>query len=275
METHISILLNAGLVGYATAILAAFTGLGAGSRRSFNAGRRLALLSALFHIALMADLGVHHAQCPVMNVFGFVLLLSILVLLVAAASELFLDMAGLTVMTAPVAFVFAFFAAALGETSRTTPEGAATLAASVHIGVTLLSFALFALSFVFVLLYLFERGQLKQGAPLKLDFLPPLQTLYDLGHRFMGAGLLLLVLGTVSGILLARTVPNPTPHDWKHDPKVIATMATCAAYAAAFLFHFIPSLKGRRTAWACVGAFLLLILGLWASSLLSPLHNFR
>jgi len=276
MEAHVAILLNLGLVAYVAAILLAFSGIGTGSRRSFHAGRRVALLAAFSHVVMLVDMGLRHDYCPVMNVFGFVILLSIFVIAASAATEMFFDMAGLTVTTVPVALVFAFFAAVMGESSRATPEGAASLAAAVHIGVTLLSFGLFALAFVCAWLYLFERGQLKKKPlSLPLDFLPSLQSLYRLNLRFTLAGIVLLAMGTAAGILTARSVPNHPPHDWRHDPKVIATLLTWYAYVGVWVSHFIPYFKGRKTAWACVGAFFLLILGLWVTAYMSPLHNFR
>jgi len=129
---------------------------------------------------------------------------------------------------------------------------------SLHVLATLSGYALFTLSCLYGVAYLVQDYNLKhKHFGVTFERLPSLSILDRQMHRQMGTALLMLTAGIVFGALLVGLTGGGL--EWLSDPKVGATLATWAVYAALWYVRGRAGRHGRRIALATVVALVLVL----------------
>ncbi len=264
-----------GLLALAGGTAAAVAAVRTGSPRLMALVRGAAAFGTLFHLALLAAVGIREGHFPVAGSFEAFVFLSAAMCAAALLLDFLRAMPILLVATLPLAFLTSL----LALTFSMAPEGAAapgltSPGIALHVTGSLGSYAAFALAFASGIVYVVAQRQLKGRAPSPvLGLMPALETVARVNVRAIAAGVLLLAAGLVAGYLYARSL-YPGERGWRVDPKVFLTTATVLVYAAVLALSRRPAFKGRRTALASVAGFALVLATFWANVFWSGFHRF-
>lgn len=165
---------------------------------------------------------------------------------------------------AAIASLSAYFFEA-GTPPLGSPRAGVWLA--IHIGPTLLGYAVFALSFCLSLAYLVQEKQLKGKARSGIfRRLPSLETLDEWNHRFVAWGFVLFTIGIISGAWLAKQRWGEL---WSWEP--VQTWSGGAWLLYASLLHLRSvGWRGRRAAQLVVWSFLFLLVSFIGVSTFFP-----
>lgn len=129
---------------------------------------------------------------------------------------------------------------------------------ALHVAIIFASYAAFFVAVLTGLAFLREERQLKMKDPqiLATDAIP-LERLDRVNLLAVMVGFIFFSFGMIQGLWLART-------QWGSlgslDPKVVASLATWAAYAAVLLLRLKVGLRGRRVVFLSVMSFLFVLL---------------
>jgi ABC-type transport system involved in cytochrome c biogenesis permease subunit len=130
----------------------------------------------------------------------------------------------------------------------------------VHVVLSFLGDAVFALAFSASLLYLLQERRLKTHRGLgMLRHLPSLETLDRLNYTCLVWGLILLTLGIVSGIVWAHTA---WAGFWSSDPKLVFSLVTWAIYVVLLQGRMTAGWRGRWAATLTIAGFAVIVLSL-------------
>jgi len=222
-------------------------------RRWAHAG--LATGAALHLIALGSRVAVfgYQALAPLPEQLSLIALLAVSVYL-GVALRAPLTAAG--AVLAPLAFLASLSAYYFEQGPTPGPTGSGGFWLAIHVGHTLLGYAVFALSFCLSLAYLFQEHQLKSKARTGVfRRLPPLETLDQWNHRFVAWGFVFFTIGILSGSWLAQRAWGAL---WSWDP--VQTWSGIAWLLYAGLLHARSvGWRGKRAAQLIVLSFLLLL----------------
>jgi ABC-type uncharacterized transport system permease subunit len=141
----------------------------------------------------------------------------------------------------------------------------------VHIILIFTGYAGLFLSFGASLLYLAQERTLKakQQTPL-LTWLPPLQTIDDIGYHALLFGFPFMTFGIVTGAVLAIEKYGPM---FFADPKIVLSFLMWAVYLLLLYTRWSSGWRGRRAAFLATIAFVIAI-GAWAANNFSRVHRF-
>lgn len=121
-----------------------------------------------------------------------------------------------------------------------------------HVGLTVVSYALFAVGSLTSIAYLALEKQLRRREFRRLFYrLPSLETLDRLGAQLVGLAFPLLTLGILAGLTWARAAWRG---DFYADPKLSWTAVNWLLYAG-YLLARLRGYRGRRAAWLNCAAF--------------------
>lgn len=171
-------------------------------------------------------------------------------------------------------FVLVLFVAAHLMKAGTPPP--ATVRGTVfalHVTMSVLAYAAFALSFVLSVLFL-AQNRLLRGHHLNARFwrLPPLEILERMSRNSVRVGLLAMAAGIVFGAIWVHRL---TGHIWAADVKYSFTLVVFGVYAAYVLLSRTASWRGARAAVLCVASFALVVLSFTVVNVyLSRNHRF-
>jgi len=128
----------------------------------------------------------------------------------------------------------------------------------LHVGLTALAEAAFAVGCVFSLAYLLVwRRCLKGRLPRNAVALSRLGTLEDISVRAITIGHPLFTLGALfAGSLLALTASGSF---WEWDPKQVGALAVWCLYSAYLYARVVRRWRGTRLAWLSMGGFVLVL----------------
>src|SRR5438105_9479032 len=131
-------------------------------------------------------------------------------------------------VVSPLAFGLGLAAYAAYSGARPLPPVLDSAWLPVHVVLSFLGDAVFALAFSASLLYLVQERRLKaRRGHGTFRFLPSLETLDRLNYACLVWGLILLTLGIVSGIVWAHTAWG---RFWSSDPKLVFSLVTWGIY---------------------------------------------
>ncbi len=163
----------------------------------------------------------------------------------------------------PIVFVLTL-AAALGErpVALTSP-----LVRSgwifVHVVLIFTGYAGLFLSFGASLLYLAQERALKSKRPSPLtSWLPPLQTIDDIGYRALLFGFPFMTFGIVTGSVIAVAKYGPL---FFYDPRILLSFILWGVYMLLLYTRWSSGWRGRRAAFLAAVAFVV-ALGAWAAN---------
>jgi len=163
-------------------------------------------------------------------------------------------------VVSPLAFGLTLAADAVYRGVRPLPPVLDSAWLPVHVVLSVLGDAVFALAFSASLLYLVQERRLKaRRTPGVLRYLPSLETLDRVNYRCLVWGLILLTLGIVSGIVWAHTAWG---RFWSRDPKLVFSLVTWAIYVVLLQGRMTAGWRGRWAATLTIAGFAVIVFSL-------------
>ncbi len=171
----------------------------------------------------------------------------------------------------PIVFILTFISA-IGQNPVTiTSPLLRTGWIFVHVVLIFTGYAGLFLSFGASLLYLVQERTLKSKRPTPLlPWLPPLQTIDDIGYRALLFGFPFMTFGIVTGAVLAIEKYGPM---FFTDPKILLSFIMWAVYMLLLYTRWNSGWRGRRAAFLATCAFVIAICA-WAANNFSRVHRF-
>lgn len=208
----------------------------------------------------------YHDLYGSMSLFGWLLGLTYLGL------EIYHRQRSVGAFVLPFLLVF-FVAAHLAPADRYSATSAHGVAFALHVTLSILAYAAFALSFVTSLMFLAEQRLLRrhQGGAV-LWRLPPLDLLDQMSYSGVLVGLLSMVAGTLLGFVWVDRLMGQL---WHYDPKYIVTLLVLGLYAAYLRLAQTGSWRGARASGLCIFNFCIVVLSFTVVNLfLSHTHRY-
>ncbi len=171
----------------------------------------------------------------------------------------------------PIVFILTF-ASAVGQ--KPVSLGSPLLRSGwifVHVLLIFTGYAGLFLSCGASLLYLVqERGLKAKSSTSLLSWLPPLQTIDEIGYRSLLFGFPFMTLGLIAGTVLAIEKYGPL---FFYDPKILLSFIMWGVYMLLLYTRWSSGWRGRKAAFLATFAFVI-ALGVWAANSLSRVHRF-
>jgi ABC-type uncharacterized transport system permease subunit len=171
-------------------------------------------------------------------------------------------------------FILVFFLAAhLAPADRLASTPARGPIFALHVTLSILAYAAFALSFVLSLIYLAENRLLRNRKLGEVVWrLPPLDLLERMSRSSVLIGLISIAVGTVLGFIW---VDRLTGQYWYYDPKYVVTILVLLLYAAYLQLSRTTTWRGARASRLCIFNFVIVILSFTVVNLyLSHSHRY-
>jgi len=208
-------------------------------------------------IAVRSWMAGHMAVTTLDEALSFLALLLVAVFLLV---QLRRPLVALGAVVSPLAFGLTLAADAVYRGARPLPPVLDSAWLPVHVVLSFLGAAVFALAFSASLLYLLQERRLKahrgRGA---LRFLPSLETLDRLNYACLVWGLILLTLGILSGIVWAHTAWRGF---WSSDPKLVFSLVTWGIYVVLLQGRMTAGWRGRWAATLTIAGFAVIVVSL-------------
>jgi len=230
-----------------------------------------AVIGFLFHFVSIADmLGQAHRWMPV----GTREMQSLLALLIVAAFLLvwlFYRAISFGLFALPVAFLLVLFPAIGMERYTFASPVVRNGWIIVHVCALLAAYAALIFSLLASFLYLVQERRLKdRESPSFLAWLPPLETMNQIGHQALVIGFHCMTVGLLIGSLIAQERFGPA---YFRDPKVLLSFGMWLLYIAMLLVRRSTGLRGRRAVFWSSLVFVVM-LSVWAANVFSSVHRF-
>ena len=144
---------------------------------------------------------------------------------------------------------------------------------ALHVTLSILAYAAFALSCVLSLIYLGEQRLLKIRRLGDVVWrLPPLELLERMSHTSVLVGLVTIAVGTALGFVAIDRLPQQQSY---FDPKYLVTLLVLVLYVVYFQLARTAAWRGARASRLCVFNFALVILSFTVVNLyFSPHHRY-
>jgi HemX protein len=245
---------------FAGGFIYALTCLRAGNYRH-STGNLIAIMAGLVCQTLfLYARGQVHGRCPVTNVVEILVFVSwsmvLIYLVVGRAYRLSL----MGVFTSPMVFIACVMALVFPLDHETAiavarAKGRADAWVEFHVGISLLAYGAFGMSFIAGLMFLIQERQVRRGNLKTLFYnLPPMQNLCSAVLRLLIVGMILLTAGIASAHVIS-TPGNQHPI-W---PLYLIWLV----YAVLCALNLIWGLSPRRLASGATVAFLFPLVSLW------------
>jgi cytochrome c-type biogenesis protein CcsB len=172
----------------------------------------------------------------------------------------------LSAVVVPIAFGLTLAAAVVKGGAQPLPEALRSVWLPIHVLLSFLGEAVFALAASASVLYLVQERRLKQHRGRLIRGLPSLETLDRVSHTCLKWGLVLLTLGIVSGIVWAH---EAWTHDaaWMSDPKLLFTALVWALYVVLLQGRITAGWRGRWAAQLTLAGFAVIVVSLLSVNL--------
>ena len=176
---------------------------------------------------------------------------------------------GAFVLPVILAFIFtAYLVPDHPSASATTPHG---VVFALHVTLSILAYAAFALSCVLSLMYLAEERFLRMRRLGDMVWrLPPLELLERMSHTSVLVGLITIAAGTALGFVAVDRLPGEPAY---FDPKYVVTLLVLLLYAAYFQLARTAAWRGARASKLCVFNFVLVVLSFTVVNLYFSQHH--
>jgi ABC-type uncharacterized transport system permease subunit len=248
--------------------------------RSLNTGNKLtgrlgSLFLALGLIAhyfalLERSRGLH--TVPYHDLYGSMSLFGWLLAVTYLALELYHRQRSVGAFVLPFILVF-FLAAHLAPPDRLSPPPAHGASFALHVTLSILAYAAFALSFVLSLIFLGEERLLRSHKLSGVVWrLPPLELLERMSQSSVLIGLVSIAIGTALGFVWVDRLSEQYSF---FDPKYVITLLVLVLYAAYFFLARTTAWRGGRASKLCVFNFVIVVLSFTVVNLyLSHSHRY-
>jgi len=246
--------------------------------RFLNTGKEITgrLATALMFLGLVAHYlallmraqGTHtvpyHDLQGSMSLFGWLLAVTYLCL------EIYHRQRTVGAFVLPIILAF-FFSAYLVPDHPSPPAAAHGVVFALHVTLSILAYAAFALSCVLSLMYLAEERLLRIRKLGEMVWrLPPLELLERMSHTSVLLGLITITVGTALGFLAVDRQPGQPAY---FDPKYVVTLLVLFLYAAYFQLARTTAWRGARASKLCVFNFVLVVLSFTVVNLYFSQHH--
>ena len=264
--------LRVALVFYGVGMLYALSAL---ARRSDAAARVLMPLAALglaFHFVSLTELTIQAGHFAPATLHQSESLLAFLVMLFFAAIYLRYRVTSQGIFVFPVVFLLTFAAAIAQEPPQFTSSPLLRKSwIIVHIALIFAGYALLFFSFASSLLYIVQERNLKAKTNRgMLSWLPPLETLDEIGCRSLLLGFPFMTFGLIAGAVVASAAFGPR---FLLDPKILLSVLMWAVYMVLLYTRWNSGWRGRKAAYLVTGAFVA-ALAAWGANYISGVHSF-
>jgi HemX protein len=217
---------------------------------------------------LMRAKGTHtvpyHDLQGSMSLFGWLLAVTYLCLEIYHRQRT----VGAFVLPIIVAFFLSAYLVPDHASPASTPHG---VVFALHVTLSILAYAAFALSCVLSLMYLGEERVLKIRRLGDVVWrLPPLELLERMSHTSVLVGLITIAVGTALGFVAVDRLPGQPAY---FDPKYVVTLLVLGLYAAYFQLARTAAWRGARASKLCVFNFVLVILSFTVVNIYFSSHH--
>jgi len=185
--------------------------------------------------------------------------LALLLVAVFLLVQLRRPLVALGAVVSPLAFGLTLAADAVYRGAQPLPPVLHSVWLPVHVVLSFLGDAVFALAFSASLLYLVQEHRLKARRAGVVRFLPSLETLDRVNYACLVWGLVLLTLGIVSGIIWAHTAWGQF---WSSDPKLVFSLVIWGLYVVLLQGRITAGWRGRWAATLTIAGFAVIVLSL-------------
>lgn len=261
------VLLRLAAACYLGATIAALAGVAGGHAASSRLLRWLLGVGVGCHVGSLALQSFAAGTVPIVGLGEALSGLAVLLVAVFLLVQIREPLMALGAVVAPLAFGLAFAAVALKGGVEPLPPALRTVWFPLHVGISLLGDAVFALAFSASVLYLIQERRLKahRGRGV-LRHLPSLETLDRVSHTCLVWGLVLLTLGVTTGIVWAHVAWANSP--WMRDPKIAATLLVWILYVVLLQGRMTAGWRGRWAAQLTIAGFAVIVISLVGVNLL-------
>jgi HemX protein len=186
-----------------------------------------------------------------MSLFGWLLGVTYLCL------EIYHRQRSVGAFVTPIILAF-FFAAYLVPDHPGTSTPAHGVVFALHVTLSILAYAAFALSCVLSLMYLGEERLLRIRRMGDIVWrLPSLELLERMSHTSVLLGLVTITVGTALGFVAVDRLHGQF---WYYDPKYVFTLLVLLLYVVYFRLARTAAWRGARASKLCVFNFVLVVL---------------
>jgi ABC-type uncharacterized transport system permease subunit len=250
----------------------------AGYVRFLGSGKEVAgrLATALMFLGLVAHYvalllrakGTHtvpyHDLEGSMSLFGWLLAVTYLCL------EIYHRQRTVGAFVLPIILAF-FFSSFLVPDHPSPPSATQGVVFALHVTLSILAYAAFALSCVLSLMYLAEQRFLRIRKLGDMVWrLPPLELLERMSRTSVLLGLVTITAGTGLGYLAVDRQPGQPAF---FDPKYLITLLVLILYMAYFRLARTTAWRGARASMLCVFNFVLVVLSFTVVNLYFSQHH--
>jgi ABC-type transport system involved in cytochrome c biogenesis permease subunit len=255
MSTHFAA--TAAVVVYASSLGAYVAYLYSGKELAGRLGTVLLVAGLVVHyFALLARARAAHTV-PYHDLYGSMSLFGWLLGLTYLSLEFYHRQRSVGAYVLPFVLIF-FLAATAAPADKLAPPPAQGVMFALHVTLSILAYAAFALSFVLSLIFLSEQRLLKTRHLDDVVWrLPPLELLDRMSQSSVLVGLLSIAIGTVFGFVW---VDKLTGQYWYYDPKYVITLLVLVLYVLYARLARSAAWRGARASKLCVFNFAVVVL---------------
>jgi ABC-type transport system involved in cytochrome c biogenesis permease subunit len=219
----------------------------------------LCLASGLvFHYLLLFERSRWVHSVPYQDLYGSMSLFGWLLALTYLGLELFHRERSVGAFVVPIVLVLLIAAGSIGHRAVPLPPPAKGVVFALHVTLSILAYAAFALSFVLSAMFLLEERVLRRHKMGTVVWrFPPLELLERMSRSSVIVGLVTIFAGTILGYVSADRL---TGRLWHSDPKYLVTILVLFLYAAYLLAGRSTNWRGARASKLCVFNFAIVIL---------------
>lgn len=230
--------------------------LSTGSKLTGRLGTALLGLGLIAHYFALLERprGLH--TVPYHDLSGSMSLIGWLLAVTYLGLELYHRQRSVGAFVLPFILVF-FLAGHLAPADRLPPPAAHGAIFALHVTLSILAYAAFALSFVLSLIFLGEERLLRRHKVGEVVWrLPPLELLAQMSQSSVLVGLVSIAIGTSLGFI---TVDRLEGQHSYFDPKYVTTLLLLVLYAVYFFLARTTAWRGARASKLCVFNFLIVV----------------
>lgn len=252
------VFLRLAVVLYLGATVAALASVAARQESRRTLLPRLLTMGFVAHAVAIASQSLSAGHLAVTTFDEALSFLALLLVAMFLIIQLRRPLVALGAVVSPLAFGLTLAADAVYRETRPLPAVLDSAWLPVHVILSFLGDAVFALAFSASLLYLVQERRLKNRrgtGPLR--HLPSLETLDRLNYTCLVWGLVLLTLGIVSGIIWAHTAWG---RFWSSDPKLVFSLVIWGIYVVLLQGRMTAGWRGRRAATLTIAGFAVIVL---------------
>src|ERR1700731_3031570 len=227
-------------------------------------------LVAHYFALLERSRGLH--TVPYHDLYGSMSLFGWLLALTYLALEFYHQQRSVGAFAVP--FILAFFLIAhLAPADRLSPTVAHGVVFALHVTLSILAYAAFALSFVLSVIFLAEERLLRSRKLTSVVWrLPSLELLERMSHSSVLVGVISIAIGMVLGFIW---VDRLTGQYWFYDPKYVITLVVLFLYLLYFQLARSTAWRGARASKLCVFNFFVVVMSFTVVNLyLSHSHRY-